>query len=80
MDTLRCLRAQATPVVIRIDPLFPRSPSSSGASLEEFGVPEAQVIDDLEHRVAFAARVQAHHVAYLSTKSTRLGAMAWMVP
>lgn len=68
LDAIRVLRSAGIPAVVRIDPLFPRSPLPSGASLNDFGVPEAQTLDDLEHLVAFAAEVQAHHVVYSPAK------------
>jgi DNA repair photolyase len=68
VEAIRSLRAAGIPVVIRIDPLFPRSALPSGVSLGRFGLPEAQTLADLEHLVAFAAEVQAQHVVYSAVK------------
>ncbi len=68
VEALRSLRAAGIPVVIRIDPLFPRSPLPSGLSLGSFGPPEAQTPDDLEHLVALAAEVHAEHIVYSPVK------------
>ena len=68
VEAIRSLRAAGIPVVIRIDPLFPRSPLPSGVSLDRFGLPEAQTLADLEHLVALAAEVQAQHAVYSPVK------------
>ncbi len=63
------LREAGTPVVLRIDPLFPRSPlPTQPSSLRDFGLPEAQALDDLENLVAFAQKVGVRHVVYSAAK------------
>jgi len=58
------------PVVLRIDPLFPRSPlrEDSQETLADFGLPEAQTIEDLENLVHFAREMHVRHVVYSPTK------------
>ncbi len=56
------------PVVLRIDPLFPRSPLNQSQSMVDFGLPEAQTLDDLRYLVAFACEVKARHVVYSPAK------------
>ena len=68
---IRRLRQLGIPVVIRIDPLLPRSPLPGGKALADFGLPEAQPLDDLERLTAFAAEIGAMHVVYSVTKITR---------
>ena len=46
------------PGVLRVDPLFPRSPlPTPPSSLRDSGMEEAQTLDDLEHLAAFAREV-----------------------
>jgi DNA repair photolyase len=61
-------RSSGVPVVLRIDPLFPRSPIPGEKSLADFGLPEAQTLDDLHELVAFAKQVGARHVVYSPVK------------
>jgi DNA repair photolyase len=68
VEAIRRLRMAGIPVVLRVDPLFPRSPLPSGVSLSSFGLPEAQTVEDLEHLIAFAAEVRAQHVVYSPVK------------
>ena len=70
---VRALRAAGIPVVLRIDPLFPRSllPIEGGKSLSDFGLVEAQTLDDLEQLVTFAAQVGARHIVYSTAKIVR---------
>lgn len=68
IEAIRTLRAAGIPLVIRIDPLFPRSPLLSNSSLADFGLPEAQTLDDLERLVGLAAEVQARHVVHSPAK------------
>ncbi len=56
------------PIVLRIDPLFPRSPVAGHKSLADFGLEEAQTLDDLRGLVAFAKQVGARHVVYSPVK------------
>ena len=68
VEAIRRLRAAGIPVVMRIDPLFPRSPLASSASLADFGLPEPQTIEDLESLIILAAEVKAMHVVYSPAK------------
>ena len=65
---LRALHAAGIPLVLRIDPLFPRSPLANGQTLQDFGLPEAQALDDLEQLVALATELNVRHVVYSPTK------------
>lgn len=62
------LSAAGIPVVLRIDPLFPRSPVANGKRLADFGLPEAQPLDDLRSLAQFAREVNARHVVYSPVK------------
>lgn len=62
------LTAAGVPVILRIDPLFPRSPVGGAKRLADFGVPEAQTLDDLHELVTFAKQVGARHVVYSPVK------------
>jgi DNA repair photolyase len=67
---VRALRDAGIPVVLRIDPLFPRSPLplEGKRSMSDFGLTEAQTISDLEQLVDFAREVGARHVVYSPVK------------
>lgn len=67
---VRALRDAGIPVVLRIDPLFPRSPLplDGKRSMTDFGLTEAQTISDLEQLVAFARDVGVRHVVYSPVK------------
>jgi DNA repair photolyase len=56
------------PVVLRIDPLFPRSQVTGDKTLADFGLPEAQTLDDLHNLVAFAKQVGVRHIVYSPLK------------
>ncbi len=58
---VRALREAGIPVVLRIDPLFPRSPLPTGAlsRLADFGLVEAQTLEELENLVSFAKSINA---------------------
>ena len=64
------LREAGIPVVLRIDPLFPRSPLPIHPSktFADFGLVEPQTIDDLAKLVAFARKVTVRHVVYSSAR------------
>lgn len=73
------LRAAGIPVVLRIDPLFPRSPLPNGSSLRDFGLLEAQTLEDLESLVTFGKQCEVRHVVYsplkiVQPRRRRLGA------
>jgi DNA repair photolyase len=67
---IRALRKAGIPTVLRIDPLFPRSPLPllPAKSLPDFGLAEAQTIDDLENLVDLAKTVGARHVVFSPVK------------
>ena len=67
---LRALHAQGVPLVLRIDPLFPHSPlpTNPAQCLGDFGLPEAQTLEDLDALVRLAREVEARHVVYSSAK------------
>ena len=60
MEGVRRLRRAGIPVVLRIDPLFPR--------LDGDGLEVAQTAGDLEELVAFARDVGVRHVVYSVAK------------
>ncbi|MCX6630024.1 MAG: hypothetical protein NTW28_20600, partial [Candidatus Solibacter sp.] len=70
---IRALRAAGIPVVLRIDPLFPRSPLpiEPVRALADLGLVEAQTLVDLENLAAFAAEIGARHVVYSPAKIVR---------
>lgn len=67
---VQALREADIPVVLRIDPLFPRSPLPTDpvSTLADHGLAEAQTLDDLENLVAFARRVGVRHIVYSPVK------------
>jgi DNA repair photolyase len=67
-EGIRAIRNGGIPVVLRIDPLFPRSPLREDKTLADFGLPEAQTIGDLESLVAFAREAGIRHVVYSPAK------------
>jgi len=71
MRAIEVLRRQDIPVVVRIDPLFPRDPLSGGKGMSDFDLPDIQPTADLENLVRFAAEVGAEHVVYSIAKITR---------
>ncbi len=68
---VRAIREAGIPIVLRIDPLFPRSPLKEHVTLRDFRLPEAQTIGDLENLVGFAKEVGARHVVYSPAKITQ---------
>lgn len=72
VEGIERLAAAGVPWALRIDPLFPRSPlAPDGRSLADFGLEEAQTLDDLCELVALAKRGGAHHVVYSAAKVVR---------
>lgn len=67
---VRALRDAGIPVVLRIAPLFPRSPLplDGKTSMADFGLSEAQTISDLEQLVDFAREMGVRHVVYSPVK------------
>lgn len=72
IEGVRFLREAGIPVVLRIDPLFPRSPlpTHPQRTLETFGLVEPQTLEDLDNLVGFANEVGVRHVVYSSLKIT----------
>lgn len=69
IEGIQALSSAGVPVALRIDPLFPRSPlGSDGKSLVDFGLPEAQTLEDIEQLVALAASVRAVRIIYSVAK------------
>jgi DNA repair photolyase len=67
---IRQLRQAGIPVVLRIDPLLPRSPIA-GKTLQDFQLPEFQPLEDLDRLLAFGAEVGVMHVVYSVAKIVR---------
>jgi DNA repair photolyase len=67
---IRALRAAGIPVVLRIDPLFPREPLGTmpDRTYASFGIVTPQLPNDIEQIVAFAREVGALHVVYSPAK------------
>ena len=67
---VRALRNAGIPVVLRVDPLFPRSPLplDEEPTMADFSLAEAQTISDLEQLVDFAREVGVRHVVYSAVK------------
>jgi len=71
IEGVRQLRRAGVPVVLRIDPLFPRLASTDGkatATYQDWGLPQPQNIEDLEQLVAFGAENGIHHIVYSPAK------------
>jgi len=70
IEGIRALRAAGIAVVLRIDPLFPRSPLPTvpAKGMADFGLCEAQTLDDLDRLVAFAGEVGVRHVVFSLVK------------
>jgi len=71
MEGIRRLRQAGVPVVLRIDPLLPRSPLGD-KTWADFGLPDPQTLNDLDLLLGFAAEVGVMHVVYSVAKITRL--------
>jgi DNA repair photolyase len=67
---IRALREAGISIVLRIDPLFPHSPLSNQAArtLADFGLAEAQTLDDLEKLILLAKEINVGHVVYSPAK------------
>jgi len=70
MDGIRRLRDAGVPVVLRIDPLFPRSPLPlpTRPGLGRFGLSESQSLADLDRLVEFARDAGVWQVVYSVAK------------
>jgi DNA repair photolyase len=73
IEGLQALRSAGIPTVLRIDPLFVRSPFGAGKArcLKEFGLPEAQTEEDLWHLVSLARDLGVRHVVFSPVKIVR---------
>ena len=73
VEGVLALRAAGIPVVLRIDPLFPRSPLpiAPARSLTDFGLVEAQTLADLEQLVHLAKVSGVRQVVYSPAKIVR---------
>lgn len=72
-EGILALREAGIPVVLRVDPLFPRSPLPGvpPRSLTDFGLVEAQSLDDLEDLATFAAACGVRHVVHSPLRIVR---------
>ncbi len=70
VEGLRALQKAGIPLVLRIDPLFPRAPYVSGAvrSYGNSGLVEPQTAADLDHLVGLAKELDVRHVVYSPVK------------
>ena len=70
IEGLRALAALHIPLVLRIDPLLPRSPLTENPlqSLTDLDLPEAQSLDDLEKLVRLAKELGVRHVVFSPMK------------
>lgn len=80
IEGIRALRAAGIPLVLRVDPLFPRSPlpEPAGRSLADFGLTEAQRPEDLQALVELAARLDLRRIVFsvLKIVPARSGSLA----
>jgi DNA repair photolyase len=69
-EGLRALRRAGIPLVLRIDPLFPRSPLGANPtrSYASFGLVEPQTAEDIVNLVGFAKELGVRHVVYSPAK------------
>lgn len=67
LNGIRLLRQAGSRVVLRIDPLLPRSPVD-GKALHDLQFPEAQPLEDLGRLLGFAAEIGVMHVVYSPAK------------
>lgn len=69
-DGVRALRQAGIPVVLRIDPLFPRVRlgDSLAKTYADFGLVEPQSAEDIDNLVGFAREVEAIYVVYSPAK------------
>ncbi|MBN2473312.1 MAG: hypothetical protein JXB62_01790 [Pirellulales bacterium] len=71
MRAIRFLRKEHIPVLVRIDPLFPRDPLPGGKKMSDFDLPDVQPTADLGRLIRFCQEVGAGHVVYSVAKITR---------
>jgi hypothetical protein len=73
-EGILALTEAGIPVVLRIDPLFPRSPlPRSNKSMANFELAEAQSLEDLENLIMFAKDVGVSHIVYSAARIVRPG-------
>ena len=67
------LREAGIPVVLRVDPLFPRSPLplQPPRTFADFQLMEPQTLDDLEQLVAFGRQAGVRHLVYSAARIVR---------
>ncbi len=69
IEGLRGLRDAGIPLVLRIDPLFPREPLGSRAGIySDYGLVTPQTPEDLERLVCLAQELSVQHVVYSPAK------------
>lgn len=69
IEGLRGLRKAGIPLVLRIDPLFPREPlGGRSRSYTDYGLIEPQTLEDLEQLVLLAQELNVEHVVYSVAK------------
>jgi DNA repair photolyase len=71
MRAIRFLRKEHIPVLVRIDPLFPRNPLPGGRKMSDFDLPNVQPTVDLDKLIQFCKDVGAGHIVYSVAKITR---------
>lgn len=68
IEGIEALHQAKIPIVLRIDPLFPRSPVTGTKNMFDFGLPEAQTLEDLGHLASLAREIEAKHIVYSVAK------------
>ncbi len=70
IEGIRALGEADIHLALRIDPLFPCSPVTSEPlrSMQDFGLPEAQTMEDLGNLVELARQAKVRHVIYSPAK------------
>jgi len=70
MEGIRALRAAGIPVVLRIDPLFPRAPlgADPAKTYASFDLVQPQSAEDIDNLVGFARDVGVLHVVHSPAK------------
>ena len=69
---IEALTVSGIPVVLRVDPLFPRLPLGTvEKSMKDFGLTEPQSLDDLENLVMFAKDAGVSRIIYSAAKIVR---------
>jgi DNA repair photolyase len=70
IEGIMALHDAGVPLVLRIDPLFPRAIPGQSTPLKyaDFGLAEPQTEQDLEQLISLANRIDARHVVYSPVK------------